>query len=100
MLNRIVMAAGLEPPRINVPYEMARIGGRAIEKVWDRRATDGEPPMTSFLAEQLGTAHWFDQRETGDALGWTPAVRLSEGFQRLHDWFAAGRAEGDRSVGT
>ena len=24
----------------------------------------GEPPMTRFLAEQLSTAHWFDQRET------------------------------------
>ena len=24
--------------------------------------------MTSFLAEQLSTAHWFDQRETREAL--------------------------------
>ena len=82
------MAAGLEPPRIKVPYVAARVGGRVVEKIWDRRATDDEPPMTSFLAEQLGTAHWFDQRETREALGWSPAVSLSEGFRRLHDWFA------------
>ncbi|MFV1969783.1 MAG: NAD(P)-dependent oxidoreductase, partial [Acidimicrobiia bacterium] len=87
MLNRIVMAAGLEPPRIKVPYEIARIGGRAVEKIWDRRTTDDEPPMTSFLAEQLGTAHWFDQRETRRALEWEPAVGLAEGFQRLQTWF-------------
>jgi nucleoside-diphosphate-sugar epimerase len=45
--------------------------------------------MTSFLAEQLGTAHWFDQRETRRALGWEPAVSLAEGFRRLHAWFQA-----------
>jgi len=45
--------------------------------------------MTSFLAEQLGTAHWFDQRDTRRALGWEPAVSLAEGFRRLHVWFEA-----------
>ena len=27
-----------------------------------RRAAPDDPPMTRFLAEQLATAHWFDQR--------------------------------------
>ena len=36
-----------------------------------------------FLAEQLGTAHWFDQRATRAALGWAPAVGLDEGFRRV-----------------
>lgn len=98
MLRRIVMAAGLEPPRMKVPYRAARIGGSAVEKIWDRRGTEDEPPMTSFLAEQLGTAHWFDQRETRRALEWTPAVSLAEGFRRLHDWFAT--PEGDRPIGS
>jgi len=89
MLSRIVMAAGFEPPRIKVPYVAARVGGRVVEKIWDRRATDDEPPMTSFLAEQLGTAHWFDQRETREALQWEPAVSLAVGFQRLETWFAS-----------
>jgi nucleoside-diphosphate-sugar epimerase len=44
--------------------------------------------MTSFLAEQLATAHWFDQRETRDALQWEPKVSLDEGFARLREWFA------------
>jgi len=76
-------------PRPVVPYVAARVGGRVVEKIWDRRATDDEPPMTSFLAEQLGTAHWFDQRETREALQWEPAVSLAVGFQRLETWFAS-----------
>jgi nucleoside-diphosphate-sugar epimerase len=39
--------------------------------------------MTRFLAEQLSTAHWFDQRRTQERLGWTPRVSLAEGFERL-----------------
>jgi nucleoside-diphosphate-sugar epimerase len=88
LINRIVMSAGLEPPRLKVPYRVARAGGGVVERVWDRRSTTDEPPITSFLAEQLGTAHWFDQRDTRTALDWEPQVRLSEGFTRLEAWFA------------
>lgn len=87
ILSRIVMAAGLEPPRIKVPYRVARAGGLVVEQIWDRRKTDDDPPMTSFLAEQLGTAHWFDQRETRRAMKWEPKVSLDEGFRRLQLWF-------------
>jgi nucleoside-diphosphate-sugar epimerase len=87
LINRIVMAAGLEPPKVRVPYQAARAGGSVVERIWERRSTESEPPMTSFLAEQLGTAHWFDQRETREALEWEPTVSLAEGFTRLAHWF-------------
>jgi nucleoside-diphosphate-sugar epimerase len=62
-----------------VPARLARAAGAVVESAWLR----GEPPMTRFLAEQLSTAHWFDQRATRAALGWTPRVPLEEGFRRL-----------------
>jgi nucleoside-diphosphate-sugar epimerase len=43
--------------------------------------------MTSFAAEQLATAHWFDQREAREALEWQPNVSLAEGFARLKAWY-------------
>lgn len=43
--------------------------------------------MTRFLAEQLSTAHWFDQQRTREALQWTPQVSLAEGFTRLATHF-------------
>jgi len=89
MIARIVTAAGLRPPRLRVPYQAARLGGLLAERVWDRVEREDEPPITSFLAEQLGTAHWFDQRETREALGWEPAVSIDEGFNRLGEWFRA-----------
>ena len=87
LLNRIVLAAGLQKPRLKVPYRVARTGGMAVEQIWERRDREDDPPLTSFLAEQLGTAHWFDQRETRMALDWEPIVGLDEGFQRLRSHY-------------
>lgn len=88
LIGRIVRAAGLQPPSMRVPYRVAKAGGLAAEKMWNRIDRQDDPPMTSFLAEQLATAHWFDQRETRAALGWKPQVTLEEGFAKLEEWFA------------
>ena len=58
-----------------------------VEKAWLRLGKEDEPPMTRFLAEQLSTAHWFDQRETQELLAWTPAVSIDEGLERLADYY-------------
>lgn len=89
LVARIVSAAGLDQPRLRVPVAVARLGGRMAERWWESSGREDDPPMTEFLAEQLSTAHWFDQRETRQALDWTPAVGLDEGFARLRAWFAS-----------
>ena len=89
ILGGIVAAAGLKPVHRKVPFTVAREGGRLIERIWERWNRQDDPPMTPFLAEQLGTAHWFDQRETRRLLGWEPSVDLNEGFRRLRSWYAA-----------
>jgi nucleoside-diphosphate-sugar epimerase len=66
-----------------VPGAVARAAGAVVEKVWTWAGREEEPPMTRFLAEQLSTAHWFDQRETRELLDWTPAVSIDEGLARL-----------------
>jgi hypothetical protein len=35
------------------------------------------------VAEQLATAHWFDQRRTREVLDWLPRFRLDDGFVAL-----------------
>ena len=83
MLRRIAAAAGAPGPRVTVPFPAALGAGRLLERAWP-----GEPPLTSFLAEQLAVAHWFDQRDTRRVLGWTPRIGLEEGFTRLEAWYA------------
>ena len=81
LLASICRAAGAPIPRRHVPARAAVAAGSVIEAVWPSRL--GVPLMTSFLAEQLSTAHWFDQRHTRAALEWSPRVSLDEGFDRL-----------------
>ncbi|MGI9197205.1 MAG: NAD-dependent epimerase/dehydratase family protein [Candidatus Nanopelagicales bacterium] len=83
MLTRIARAGGAPGPSRSVPYPIARAGGRVLEGYWGRAGREGDPPVTAFLAEQLATAHWFDQRQTRQALGWSPRVSLDEGFRLL-----------------
>src|SRR5699024_2667259 len=80
-------AAGVPRPRLHVPGALGRLAGRVVEKVWEVRPASDEPPMTEFLAEQLSTAHWFDQRRTRERLKWTPSVTMDEGFERLAAWY-------------
>jgi nucleoside-diphosphate-sugar epimerase len=96
LLAGICGAAGVESPRWRVPASVARTAGSLIEAVWQVKPGVDEPPMTRFLAEQLSTAHWFDQRRTRADLEWTPAVSLDEGFRRLAEHYA-GEGSAERS---
>ncbi len=87
LFARILDAAGIPAPTLRVPTAVAFAGGLAAERIWETSSREEDPPMTSFLAEQLSTAHWFDQRETQAALDWAPQVDLDEGFARLKAWF-------------
>lgn len=85
LLGRICQAYGAPVPTRSVPKAVALGAGAVIESLWTTTRHDDEPPMTRFLAEQLSTAHWFDQRRTREALQWTPRISLDQGFQLLRD---------------
>ena len=88
LIARITAAAGVEWNPRRVPTKFAIAGGRLVEKIWEVTNRDDEPPMTGFAAEQFSTAHWFDQRETREALDWAPTVSLEEGWRRLAEHYS------------
>jgi nucleoside-diphosphate-sugar epimerase len=80
----------------DVSLSVGRGLGAVVERIWPLLRRDDEPPLTQFLAEQLGTAHWFDPRPARDDLGWVPAVNIDEGLARLTDWFDEQVLEAER----
>ena len=82
LMDGICRAAGVPFQPRRVPVGLALRAGAVVERVWPR-FRDDEPPITRFIAEQLGTAHWFDPRPARDDLHWTPMVSLDEGLARL-----------------
>ncbi|WP_392507850.1 NAD-dependent epimerase/dehydratase family protein [Naumannella halotolerans] len=89
LMADICTAGGVPVPTLRIPPSLAWTAGAAVEgAMWAAARLPGvpeitEPPLTRFLAEQLSTAHWFDQRETRQVLDWRPRVSLAEGFERL-----------------
>jgi nucleoside-diphosphate-sugar epimerase len=88
LMAGICAATGVPMPRRHVPAALARGAGSVLDAAWRTLPLPGEPPLTRFVAEQLSTAHWFDQRRTRKALGWIPRVSLEEGLARLARWTA------------
>ncbi len=88
VLARLCEAAGVPGPSVRVPLWAGWVAGGCLEALWAATRRQDTPPMTRFLAEQMATAHWFDQRRTRAALGWQPRVSLDEGFSRLAAWHA------------
>ncbi len=83
LFERICTAAQVPVPTRTVPKSVAWAGGAVAEALWRVTGRDDDPPMTRFLATQLGTAHWFDQSRVREVLQWTPRISLDEGFARL-----------------
>lgn len=88
LMRTICAAAGVPFAPRHIPLTAGLFLGSVIERMWPL-VRSSEPPITRFVAEQLGTAHWFDQCSFQNDCSWTPKVALDEGFSRLAQWFAA-----------
>ena len=93
ILERVCRAAGVPPPTRHLPVPLALAAGSVVDRVWEATGRTDTPPLTRFLAEQLSTAHWFDQRHTRSVLTWAPEVGIEAGFEKLAAWYAAGSTQ-------
>lgn len=90
LITGMAAAGGAPAPRLRLAPGLAKAAGAVVERLWafsEKVAgpRSDEPPMTKFLAEQLSTAHWFDQRQTQEALDWTPRISIDAGLKLLHE---------------
>jgi 2-alkyl-3-oxoalkanoate reductase len=90
ILLRLCAAAGVQGPTISVPFAAAWLAGAAADAACAITRQRIRPALTRFTAEQMATAHWFDQRRSRNALNWSPHVSLDDGFARLAEWYGAG----------
>ena len=71
-----------DPRTMTSPSSMNVVAGDAMDETTDVQRLYRWDGLTRFVAEQLGTAHWFDIAATRADLAWEPAVPLDEGFAR------------------
>jgi len=87
MVNRLLRACGREAVSKHLSPTIARLAARAFETLYKALGKQQEPPLTSFLVEQLSTAHWFSIHAAKRDLGYQPKVSTVEGLQRLQEWW-------------
>jgi 2-alkyl-3-oxoalkanoate reductase len=87
-IDEILALAGLPPVERGVSLRLARLGGGLCEAVYGTLGIRREPPMTRFLAAQLGTSHYFNINKARGDFGFVPHVTIAEGMRRLGETFA------------
>jgi nucleoside-diphosphate-sugar epimerase len=85
----IVRAHGVEVRPRSVPRPVAEALGSAIELVWRALGREDDPPLTRFVAEQLGTAHWYSLAAAERDLGYRAPVSTAVGLEKLAAWVKA-----------
>lgn len=84
LLNDLVAAhAGLPPIERHIGARTAYAAGATLEAIYRLVGKRAEPPMTRFVARQLATAHWFRLDAARRDFGYSPAVSIEEGLERL-----------------
>ena len=83
IVNALLAAVGAPPVTKTLPFPAAYAIGAACEAAWTLLRLRGEPPLTRFLAEQLGTTHWYDMAPAARDFGYQPKVSIDEGLARL-----------------
>lgn len=79
----ILRAAGLPEEAREVPLSVALGLGSIVERVFAFAKPDVEPPLTRFVAEQLGTAHWYSLAAAKRDLGYEAPITTAEGLRQL-----------------
>ncbi|HWA99910.1 MAG TPA: NAD-dependent epimerase/dehydratase family protein, partial [Pirellulales bacterium] len=88
-IDQLLELAWLRPVRRSISLGAAYAIGAVLEAVWRTARLKSEPPMTRFLAAQLGRDHWFDISAARRDFGYRPIVSTDEGMQRLKKWLRA-----------
>lgn len=91
LMAEILKAASGGKLRINgfVPPWFGRAAGMLMENLWRWLPLKGEPPLTTFVVEEMILPNWFKLDRARQDLGYKPLISTEEGLRRLAEAPAA-----------
>lgn len=89
-ISTIVHAAGLRPPNKRISLASAYRLGAVLERIYKVLRIQAEPPMTRFVALQLGVDHYFSIQAARERLGYEPTIDRSACVRDLERWLMTG----------
>jgi nucleoside-diphosphate-sugar epimerase len=86
-LGEVLSRAGAPPVTRSLSAKTAYRLGATLEAVYAALRLSAEPPMTRFVALQLGQPHWYRIDAAARDFGYAPAVSMREGLDRMQaEW--------------
>jgi nucleoside-diphosphate-sugar epimerase len=82
-LNELLQAADVPPLKKKISSRTSYAVGAVLEAVYTLLRIDSEPRMTRFVARQLSTEHYFDNRRSQELLGYFPVLSTSQAMDDL-----------------
>jgi nucleoside-diphosphate-sugar epimerase len=83
IIRRLLAAVDIPVKIRSLPTALAFSAGALCELSWRLLPLAGEPPVTRFAVEQLGTAHWFDGSAAERDFGYVPKITIEQGLAEL-----------------
>lgn len=91
-INLLLHAGGLPPVRKTMNPRFALIIAWWLERVYRFLRLQSEPLLTTFVAKQLSSSHWYDISAAKRDFGYQPTVTTEEGMKRLAAWLKTSNA--------
>ncbi len=83
-IEQVLKLAEIPAPDNSLGLKTAVTLGWAFEKIWKMAGVfSPEPPVTRFVALNMGTDHWFSHAKAERDLGWKAEITIEEGLKRL-----------------
>ena len=86
-IDELLTLYGLPPVKKYLSLPFAWNLGRFFETVWKLIGWEADPPMTRFLAGQLGCDHYYDTSRAERDFGFSPKISKEEGMAALREEF-------------
>lgn len=86
-INDLFKRLDMPPVRSKLSLKAAYKIGGICEWIWSTFNLKGEPPMTRFVATELGKDHYFNISAAQRDFGYTTTVSTEEGLEKTVAWF-------------
>lgn len=87
-ITTILRCGGLEPPKKSISLANAYRAGAMLERIYRLLGIRAEPPMTRFVALQLGVDHYFSIDAARKDLGYEPQGSRQKHVEALRAWLS------------
>jgi nucleoside-diphosphate-sugar epimerase len=85
-INDLLVQLDIPPIKRHISLSTSYCIGAIAEGVWGTLRLRGEPPMTRFVATELGKDHFFNITAAKRDLAYTPTIDTDEGVEKTIHW--------------